>query len=147
MQKFWPFVERHWLLCVAFVILFIAIIVYERMTQSQNKSAVSVHEAVGIINRSKSLVLDLRSEALFVRGHIIKSRNMSLAKIKVELKTLQKFKAKPVIVIASNNQDVVQAIKVLETAGFEQVLTIKGGLRAWSDAKLPLEKKPTKEKK
>lgn len=143
MHKLGPFIERHWLLCALFVIMFIIILVYERMAQGQNKNAVSAHEAVHLLNKSKSLVLDLRSEAAFASGHIIKSRHFPLKTLSKEIKSLQKFKAKTVILVAASTQDAMQAMKLLTKAGFENVLTIKGGLRAWQDAKLPLEKKTT----
>jgi rhodanese-related sulfurtransferase len=138
MNKFWPFVTRHWLLFAAFVLVFVAIIFYERFLQTRQSVGVSAPEAVQLMNKSHALVLDLRSEVLYNAGHIINSRHVLLAGLMVELKSLQKFKQKPIIVTASE-QDLSRAMKLLKAQGFLQVRSINGGIQAWRSADLPLE--------
>jgi len=140
MDKFLPFIERHWALSVLFVVLFIAIIFYEKRTQKHNAGGVKPEEAVRLMNKSNAVVIDIRAREAFASGHIIKSRHIPLVDLPQSLKSLQKLKQKPIIIVAEKQVDVAQAIKQLKANGFTQVGALSGGLKAWCDAKLPLEK-------
>lgn len=140
MDKFWPFLMRHWFLSVLFVVLFVIIVWYERLTQAGQQDSVSPQEAVNLINRHHAVILDLRSDSAFKQSHIVKSRHVDVGELDPALKNLAKSKKKPVILICDKPPVVQRVKKALTGMGFEQIVTIRGGLKAWVDAKLPLEK-------
>lgn len=102
------------------------------------QSGVSVSDAVILINRSHAVVLDIRDQAEFAAGHITDAKHIPLADIEKRIAELNKFKAKPVLVVCQSGVRSAKAVAQLSKAGFEQVKLINGGLNAWQEAKLPI---------
>ena len=140
MDKLSPFIAHHWFLVVLFVGLFIAVILYEKRSQGQSASGIKPEMAVQLMNKSHAIIIDTRSAEQFAAGHIIKSRHIVSSDLEKKLKSLQKYKQKPIIVIANQQPEVARAIKLMKANGFTDVVTIAGGIKAWGDASLPLEK-------
>jgi rhodanese-related sulfurtransferase len=101
-------------------------------------AAVSPQEATLMINRRDALVLDVRSAEDFGKGHVLNARNVPLAQLDRRAAELQKYKAKPVIVCEDGAR--AGATGVLRKMGFEQVYTLAGGVPAWQQAGLPVER-------
>jgi len=139
MEKFWPFVQRHWALSFAFVAVLIIIILYERMAQGRSQGGVSPYEAVKLMNHEKAKVLDFRDRTLFDQGHIVNSVQAEVSSLDQHIKKWHKQKQRPIIVLA-DARTLLLVKKQLSQAGFQRIVTIQGGLKAWQDAKLPLEK-------
>ena len=100
----------------------------------------SVTEAVLWMNREHALVLDVRNSAEFATGHIAEARNIPLETLPEQLKSLQKYKTKPVLVHCQAGMRSAKACQLLKQAGFANVGNLKGGLNAWRQANLPLVK-------
>jgi len=101
---------------------------------------VSPAEAVLLMSRAKTLVLDVRDEAEFSAGHIQGAKHVPLADLEGRLKEFEKQKKKPVVVHCQRGVRSNQACKVLKNNGFEQVHQLNGGLDKWVEAKMPLVK-------
>ena len=101
-------------------------------------SAVSPQDATLMINRHDAVVLDARSPEEFGKGHIINARNVPLAQLEGRAGELQKHKAKPIIVCDDGLR--ASAAASLRKMGFEKVYTLSGGIAAWQQAGLPVEK-------
>lgn len=101
-------------------------------------SSVTPQDAILMINRQDAVVLDVRSAEEFGKGHVINARNVPLAQLDGRAGELQKHRAKPVIVC----EDGVRAsgAAALRKLGFEKVYTLSGGVAAWQQAGLPVEK-------
>jgi rhodanese-related sulfurtransferase len=141
MDKLPTFITHHWLLCVLFVVLLAAVILYEKNTQRQTSSAnLSPEQAVNLMNRESAVVIDVRRKDAFVRGHIVGAINVPFAELGKDIKKLKKHKGKPIIIVCNQGTDSVKALKLIDDNEFKQVTLIKGGYTAWRDAKLPLEK-------
>ena len=97
-------------------------------------------EAINLINRSHALVLDVRSEAEFVGGHIVDAKHIPLDALAERLKELAKYKDKPVLVNCQRGMRSAKACDILRKAEFKQVHNLQGGLDAWLAAKLPVVK-------
>jgi rhodanese-related sulfurtransferase len=96
-------------------------------------------EATRLMNQG-SLVLDVRDEKDFAAGHLPKARHIPLKELPGRVGELAKFKAKPVIVTDRSPARAGSACRYLKGAGFSSVFQLKGGLAAWQQASLPLEK-------
>ena len=97
-------------------------------------------DAVQLINRQDAAVIDVRDTAEFARGHIANARNVPHAQIGERIKDLEKLKGKPVILSCQSGARSASAESVLRKNGFEQVFTLRGGIAAWQQAGMPLEK-------
>ena len=97
-------------------------------------------EAVTLINRKDALVLDVRDDGEFAGGHITNARHMPEKQVAERLKELEKFKDKPVIVSCASGRRSATVADSLRKQGFADVVALRGGILAWSQAGMPLEK-------
>lgn len=101
---------------------------------------VSALEAVQLINRRDALVLDVRDAAEYAGGHIANARHIPEAQLGERLKELEKFKSRPVIVSCRTGSRSAAAAALLRKHGFAEASALRGGLVAWQQASMPLEK-------
>jgi len=97
-------------------------------------------EAVQMINRKDALLLDLREPGEFAGGHAPNARNVPLGQLEKRTGELEKFKGKPVVLACQSGSRSHSATAVLKKAGFSEIVVLAGGIAAWQQAGLPLEK-------
>ncbi len=97
-------------------------------------------EAVQLINRRYAVVLDVRESGEFAAGHIARARHVPLSRFNERLPELEKFKSRPLLVSCQNGLMSGKACGILRKNGFKEVFKLKGGIAAWEQASLPLEK-------
>lgn len=105
--------------------------------------AVSTTEAVRLINREKAVVIDVGEPAEFAAGHVAGSRSLpfgSIDKAKEGAKGLPTNKGSLLLVVCPTGARAARAVGVLRKLGYANVRSLAGGLRAWRDANLPIEK-------
>jgi rhodanese-related sulfurtransferase len=88
-------------------------------------------EAVQLINRRDAVVIDVRDAADYKTGHITNARRA---------KELAKMKAKPIIVSCARGTRASNVAARLRKLGCTEVFALRGGLAAWQQANMPLEK-------
>ncbi|MBL8517086.1 MAG: rhodanese-like domain-containing protein [Betaproteobacteria bacterium] len=97
-------------------------------------------EATRLMNTGDAVFVDVREATEFASGRIPKSKNFPFTDLGKRLGELEKFKAKPVVVTCAAGSRSGGAIRVLKNAGFSDLYLLKGGLAAWREASLPVEK-------
>ncbi len=97
-------------------------------------------DAVMLINRKDAVVLDVRDDAEFAGGHITNARHVPEKQLADHLKALEKFKSKPVIVSCASGRRSAAVADNLRKQGFADVVALRGGIGAWVQAGMPLEK-------
>ncbi len=100
-------------------------------------SKVSVLQMTQLINLGKSLILDVRSPEEFAAGHVRDAKNIPVKLLSGRLAEIDKFKAKPVVVICATGVQSSSATAKLKAAGFNDVHSLNGGLAAWQTQGLP----------
>ena len=93
-----------------------------------------------LINSSDAVVVDVRADAEYRKGHIINAINVPQSQLQAQLTSLDKYKSRPIITVCRNGQESARAGAVLKQQGFDQVHTLSGGLMTWETANLPLAK-------
>lgn len=101
---------------------------------------VSPVEAVQLMNRRDAVVIDVRDAAEYAAGHITNARHIPEAQLAERVKELEKFKARPLIVACRAGGRGASAAAVLRKHGFGEVVALRGGIGAWQQASMPLEK-------
>jgi rhodanese-related sulfurtransferase len=99
---------------------------------------ISVTEATLLINREEALVVDVRETSEWSAGHIPNARHIALGQLDKRVGELDKFKGHPLIVCCASGNRSSSACNAFKKAGFERVFNLNGGIRAWSDAGLPV---------
>ena len=97
--------------------------------------------AVQLINREKAVVIDVRETEEFAAGsRLAGARNIPLGELEAKLPAAVKNKALPLILVCSTGGRASRALPIVKKLGYEQAQVLAGGLKAWKEANLPLEK-------
>ncbi|MBX3650456.1 MAG: rhodanese-like domain-containing protein [Burkholderiales bacterium] len=102
---------------------------------------VSVQEAVQLINRKDALVVDVRDTGEYEAGHVAGARHVPEKQLTERLRELEKFREKPIIVTCRSGTRSGVAVQVLRRNGFGEAVNLSGGIGAWEQAGMPLEKR------
>jgi rhodanese-related sulfurtransferase len=102
--------------------------------------SVNTLQATQLMNRENALVLDVREPAAYAAGHILGAKNLPLAEIEKRADDFAKYKSKTVIVSCDTGNTSTRAVARLKARGFENVVNLSGGFRAWLTGGLPVEK-------
>ncbi len=96
--------------------------------------------AVQLINRQRAVVVDVREPEEFAAGHVTGARNVPLAQLDTRLAATVKNKTVPLLLVCATGARAGRAVATARKLGYEQAQAIAGGLKAWKDANLPIEK-------
>ncbi|HEV2431577.1 MAG TPA: rhodanese-like domain-containing protein [Burkholderiales bacterium] len=131
------FVRNNLLL---FVVAFVsgAMLLWPLFRRSAGGPWVNTAEATHLINREDALVLDVRDPGEFGTGHILGAKNVPLSRLNDA--EVAKRKDRPMIVYDEGGERSSKALAALKKQGFTRVVNLTGGLRAWQQAGLPVEK-------
>ena len=133
------FASNHPLLVLGLMGAVFALLAYEIRLKSQGLLSVGVQDAVRLMNKG-AVIVDVRSEGEFASGHVVNARNVPLAQIQSDADTLKKQRKKTLLTVCDTGLASSRAAGVLRKAGYENVFSLKGGLRAWQQDNLPMVK-------
>ena len=116
-----------------------ALLLWPSLAGSGGGGKVGTNEAVRLINREKAVLIDVSEPDEFARGHAAGARNVPLNSLQ-GAKDLPSNKQLPVVLMCSTGARAARAAGELRKLGHERALALAGGLKAWREANLPLEK-------
>jgi len=96
--------------------------------------------AVQKINHDNALVIDVREAAEVAQGKIANAKHIPLGQLQSRVGELEKYKAKPIIMVCRSGHRSAGACGILSKNGFAEVYNLAGGMIAWQQANLPVEK-------
>ena len=108
-----------------------------------NAGALTASGAVQLINREKAVVVDVGEIEEFASGHVGGAKNVPFSQLEDKLASTVKNKALPVILVCATGARANRAVAVAKKLGYEQAQALGGGLKAWKEANLPVEKAAT----
>ena len=97
-------------------------------------------QATHLINREDAMVIDVREANEFASGHVLGAKNLPPARMETAAGEVMKKKDRPVIVYCDGTDRSGKALAILKKQGFTRVANLSGGLKAWQEAGLPVEK-------
>jgi rhodanese-related sulfurtransferase len=98
-------------------------------------------EATQLINRRDAVILDVREPGEYAAGHLPNAKHIPLGQLASRVKELEKFKERPIVITCASGSRSGSALSLLKKSGFKEAVNLKGGIAAWQQASLPLEKK------
>lgn len=137
MQELSTFITHHPFLCGAVLILFVLLTIVELIRAKRRAAHLTPSDVTHKINRENAVIIDLRPQDLFKLGHIIDARPFTTDALQKNPRILDKFKTKPLILICNNGQESQKTAAFLIKSGYN-AYSLAGGMRAWSDAHLPM---------
>ncbi len=109
---------------------------YIRTTTNVNNS-----EATTLINKGKTMILDLRTKKEYQSGHLVNAVSMPFLNLKDQIGQLEEsFKKQPVLLIDHEGKESAAAAKILKENGFTKINVLKGGMTSWHKDGLPTTK-------
>jgi rhodanese-related sulfurtransferase len=95
---------------------------------------------VQLINRERAVVVDVREAEEFAAGHMIGAKNVPLNQLEEKRLPAVKNKTVPLLLVCATGARAQRAVAVAKKLGYEQAQAVAGGLKAWKEANLPVEK-------
>jgi len=139
--QFFQFVEHHWMLWLAFVVVLAAIIFEEARKSFRPTTSLSPQALVNLINHEETLVVDVRDNKAFKTGHIINAINVPKNELQKHDQKLSQHKEKNLAVVAATEEEATKIANQLKLQGFSKVHILAEGIGAWQKANLPLVQK------
>ncbi len=99
----------------------------------------SVEEAAELWKQGKAILLDVREERELNAAHIPGATHVALSTLRRDIPELPKDK--PILCICRSGHRSVPAARRLIKAGYSEVYSVKGGIRAWQRHGLPIKPK------
>lgn len=96
--------------------------------------------AVQLINREKAVVIDVCEPEEYAAGHVKGARNVPLGELQERLPGMVKNKALPVVLVCAKGARAARAEGVAKKLGYARAQALAGGMKAWREANLPVEK-------
>ncbi len=117
-----------------------AMLVLPAAGRGMRAGSLSPAAAVNLINREKGVVVDVCDAAEYAAGHVGGARHVPLDQLAQRLPEVVKNKALPVILVCGTGTRAQRAVNIAQKLGYAQVHALAGGLKAWKEANLPVEK-------
>ena len=138
MQEYLDFASNNFLIVAGFFAVLGFIIKTEISRLTRKYKQVGVNEAVMLLNKDDTIVLDVREDKEIQGGKIKGARHITLGQLPSKVTDLGNNKAKPILVYCRSGSRSGHACQILTKAGHEDVSNLAGGILAWEAASLPI---------
>ena len=101
---------------------------------------VNPSQAILMINREDALIVDIRADKNRAVGTLPNAKVIPIDELEKKLTNFNRYKNKPVILIGEGLQETQRAHTIFKKHEFQKVWTLKGGITAWLQANLPVQK-------
>lgn len=132
------FLLDNWILLLAAVTSG-GLLLWPALAKSSQGAALSTQDAVRLINREKAVLIDVCEPEEFAKSHVAGARNIPLSSLEGH-KSLPSNKALPLVLVCQSGARAARAAGMLRKLGYEKAQPLAGGLNAWREANLPIEK-------
>jgi rhodanese-related sulfurtransferase len=132
------FLLDHWYLVLA-ALTSGGFLLWPAIAGAANASGISTAEAVRLINREKGVLIDISEPAEYAAAHASNSRNIPFGKLEGS-KDLPSNKALPLLLLCPSGARAKRAVATLRKLGYAKAAAVSGGLKAWQEAQLPIER-------
>jgi rhodanese-related sulfurtransferase len=132
------FLLDNWLL-IAMACVSGGMLLWPHLRGGAGAGAVNVAEAVRLINREKGVLIDVSEPNEFASAHAGGSKNIPFGQIESS-RDLPSNKALPIILVCPSGARAGRAAGLLRAKGYEKATSLAGGLTAWREANLPMDK-------
>ena len=133
-----PFLTHNWALVLIAVVSGTLLLAPGLLAGT--RAGLTPGDAVQLINREKAVVVDVSEADEFAAGHIVGARNIPVSQLAQRLPETVKNKTVPLILVCARGALAQRCLSQAKSLGYEKAVVLGGGLRAWKDANLPVEK-------
>jgi rhodanese-related sulfurtransferase len=134
-----PFLLHNWALLLIAVVAG-TLLMAPGLMSGMRPGGLSAGDAVHLMNRERAVVVDVSENNEFAAGHIVGARNIPVAQFDQRLPEVVRNKGVPLILVCATGARAQRCLAKAKTLGYEKAVVLAGGLRAWKDANLPVER-------
>jgi len=138
MQQYFDFVIHNWLLFLALLVITALLVMTTVRSRLLGFNEVKPGEAIQLMNREETLVLDVREADEYKAGHIQGAVHVPVAELDARVSELEAWRDQPLLIYCRAGQRSAQAAAVLKRQGFSQLHKLDGGMMAWQGGHLPI---------
>ena len=134
------FIEKNWLLILVMFVsgaMLLWPLVQRRISPMKDAGTLDVTQ---LINRQNAIVVDVREPNEYEGGRLPNALHIPLSQLSARGAELGKMTTRPIVAYCTRGQRSRMAGSTLAKLGFADIYHLTGGIRAWKDAGLPLEK-------
>ena len=132
------FLIENWFLLLAAAVSG-AMLFVPMLSRRSGATGVSTSEAVQLINREKGVLIDVSEPVEYAAGHAGGSKNLPFGSLETS-NDLPRNKTLPLLLMCPTGARAQRAVALLRKRGYERVHSVTGGLAAWREANLPIER-------
>ena len=115
------------------------LLLWPMLMRGGSAGKVTVAQAVQLINREKAVLIDVSESHEYAAGHAAGAKSVPLSALEGS-NDLPKNKTLPLVLLCASGTRAARAASTLHKRGFEKAHVLAGGLAAWREANLPVEK-------
>jgi rhodanese-related sulfurtransferase len=142
MQEYIDFFSNNLILTIAWIVLAAMVVNSFLKDKLTGVKSVNTQEATFLINKQNAIVVDIRSQDEYKKGHIVNAKNIPLSQIEQgNLAGIESHKETPIILVCDSGARTSGAATKLVKAGFTQVHNLLAGMGGWQSANLPTTKR------
>jgi rhodanese-related sulfurtransferase len=139
MQDISTFIALHPILSLATIVVFVLVVIVELIRAKQKSGNLGPLQLTQLINHQNAAVIDLRTNDVYRKGHIIDAFSITKEDIHKHPKKLEKFRSRPVIFVCNNGLESQKMAALWQKQGYNAT-ALSGGMKSWHDAQLPVVK-------
>jgi rhodanese-related sulfurtransferase len=117
-----------------------AMLLWPVVSRGARAGSLTTSEAVMLMNREKAVVIDVCEAAEFANGHVVGAKNIPLSQLEAKLAGTVKNKSTPLVMVCASGVRSNRAVSIATKLGYDKALSLSGGMGAWREASLPVEK-------
>ena len=139
-MSFFAFLEKNWILVITFVTsgaMLVWPVVGRRLSGAQEINTLGVTQ---LINSKNPLLLDIRETREYTYGSLPNAIHVPLSQLANRGSELAKYVSRPVVAYCDRGTRSRSATGLLAKLGFKDIFYLRGGIKAWRDAGLPVQK-------
>lgn len=140
MTDFYQFIMNNWMLVGAWGVVAVLLVIVQLKLMAHGPKSVTSQMLTHLVNRDNAVVVDIRGQADFSKGHIQGAVHIPFSQVKENVKALEKYRGRPIIMVCANGMQVSAACETLRKAGIEKLYKLAGGMASWRGDNLPLVK-------
>ena len=134
------FVQNNWMLILVFVASGAMLVWPYIQRRTGPAREIGTLELTRLMNDKNTVVLDVRETKEFEGGRLPNAMHVPLSQIGSRSGELEPMKSRPVVAYCARGNRSGLAARALAKLGFTEIYSLRGGIHAWRQAGLPIQK-------
>ena len=134
------FLQQNWMLLFTMFVSGGMLLWPIMQIRASGMAEIGTLRATHLLNNNNPVLLDVREPREFADIKVRDAVHLPLSQLKDRIDQVAKEKTRPVIVVDAKGMRGRGAGAILKKGGYNEIYMLSGGLQAWRDAGLPVEK-------